>query len=362
MARVRMAVIGVGHLGRHHARILSEQPDVELVAVADVNQEQVALVAEQTGAKAFTDYRQVIDLVDAATIAVPTIYHHQVARSFLEKRKPLLIEKPVTATTAEAEDLANLAAANDTIVQIGHIERFNPAFNEVLSRTLRPKFIKAERVGPFTGRSTDIGVVLDLMIHDLDLLLTLVNSDVQGVEAVGVSIFGGQEDVANARLHFANGCIAEVTASRASPAPSRQMQIWAAEGYASINFQTRDVTLVQPSAELRQNGLDTKPSAMPFVRSNNDVFERHLQTVQLQCSSCDQLTEEIKHFLQSIRMQRQPIVNAEDGLRALSVADRILDSLYHHRWEGRTDGPVGPWRIPVPTGPLFKPLTGEAAA
>lgn len=363
MADLRMAVIGVGHLGKEHARILAGLRGVKLVGVADVNAEQAQAVAQRVGTKAYADHRDLLSQVDAATIVVPTTYHYQVACDFLNLGIPLLMEKPLARTLAEAEELAELAEHKRTLLQVGHIERFNPAFEELQQHSMRPKFIQAERIGPFTGRSTDIGVVLDLMIHDLDLLLTLVNSPVKTVEALGVSLFGEHEDVANARLHFADGCVADVTASRASPQPARRMHIWSAEGYASVDFKKRHLSLVQPAPHLRGKRPDARHlDPRSLLRLKDEMFSRHLQSLQLDCNHGDQLTRELEHFIHCVSTGLRPRVSGADGLKALALADRVQDSLNGHRWEGRTDGPVGPRSLPRPLGPLFHPLAGSDAA
>jgi predicted dehydrogenase len=363
MSRLRVAVIGVGHLGKEHARILAGLPDVELVGVVDTSAEQAQAVATRVGTQAFTDYRPLLDQVDAASIVVPTTAHYPVAHAFLKRGIPVLVEKPLAATVDEAEGLVELARRHDTIMQVGHIERFNPAFEELKLRSMQPKFIHAERVGPFTGRSTDIGVVLDLMIHDLDLLLNLVGTPVVSVEAIGVSVFGRHEDVANARLHFANGCVADVTASRSSPTPARRMSIWAPEGYARIDFAKRQLALVQPSEALRRHGLDPRRlDAGALARLRDDLFGQHFNTLQLDCNRGDQLTRELAHFVQCARNGTTPRVSGEDALHAITVADRVLASIRAHKWEGQAQGPAGPQTLPMPLGPLFPPLTGEKAA
>ncbi|MBM4068658.1 MAG: Gfo/Idh/MocA family oxidoreductase [Planctomycetes bacterium] len=358
-----MAVIGVGHLGKEHARILASLPDVELVGVADVNAEQVQAVARRLGVPAFTEYWPLLNLVDAATVVVPTRFHFQVAAEFLRRGIPLLVEKPLAAALDEAETLAEMAARHGAALQVGHIERFNPAFEDLVSRPLQPKFITCERLGPFTGRSTDIGVVHDLMIHDLDLLLTLVGAPVVSVEALGVSLFGPHEDVASARLHFANGCVANVTASRASAAPCRKMHVWAPEGYARLDYQKRTLTLVQPSALIRQQGLD--PNKLePALRATlrDDLFTKHFERVQIDGHGQDQLTCELRHFIQCVRTGSRPRVNGADACAALRVAQRILECVRSHAWNGDAVGPVGPSQLPTPIGPLFADRPQQDAA
>lgn len=363
MTRLRMAVIGVGHLGKEHARILAGLPEVELVGVADVNLEQAQAVAKRLGTQAFGDYWPLLNLVDAATIVVPTSRHEPVAADFLRRGLPVLVEKPLAPSLREAEKILQLAETNGTFLQVGHIERFNPAFEEIQRRRLQPRFIRAERLGPFTGRSYDIGVVLDLMVHDLDLLLTLVDAPVASVEALGASVFGAHEDIANARLHFANGCVAEVTASRAHPTAYRQMHLWGAEGYAGLDFAQRRVTLVQPSAELRAHGLDPgKLDAASRAQLKDELFGRHLETLTIDGKAQDQLTCELKEFVSCIKTGDSPRVNGTAGRDAVALAERILTSLRNHTWTGHVSGPAGPRHVPNPVGQLFSPPAKQEVA
>lgn len=357
MNRIRMAVIGVGHLGSHHARILADQPDVDLVGVVDANPTQAEGVAARCGTEAFESHHDLADRVDAVTIAAPTLFHHSIARSFLERGIPVLVEKPITSTLAQADELVEIAAAGGVPFQVGHIERFNPAFEDLTRRPLNAKLIESERHGPFTGRSTDIGVVLDLMIHDLDLILSVVRSPVKDVEALGATVFGGHEDIVNARVTFENGCVASITASRLSPRPKRKLRVWAPEGYAGIDFVEKRLTLVQPSDEVRRHGLSAlhlDPTRREQLKA--DVFGKHMETLDLDCvSDHDQLTAELRHFIQCVRTGRMPRVSGEDGRDALALADRILANVQRHLWEGTANGPRGPKAMPAPMGKLFEP-------
>jgi predicted dehydrogenase len=265
MPRLRLAVIGVGHLGKEHARILSTFPEVELVGVADVNHEQAQSVARRCGTRAYTDYWPLLNLVDAATIAVPTFAHHEVAREFLKRGLPIMVEKPLASTLSQCDELVERAKANDTLLQVGHIERFNPALLDLERRRLRPKFVEGQRLANFSGRSLDIGVVLDLMIHDIDVLLAMVRSPVRSVEAIGVSLFGVHEDIANARLTFENGCVANLTASRASVKPLRKMRVFSPEGYVSLDFQKRHATIIQPAEKYRHGGFDVRKLDLSMI-------------------------------------------------------------------------------------------------
>jgi predicted dehydrogenase len=361
MSRLRMAVIGVGHLGKEHARILATMPKVDLIGVADINGDQAQSVARQIGTRAYSNHRHLLPHVDAAVIAVPTCHHYSVALDFLGQSTPILVEKPLALNLSEADELVDLAQNRRTILQVGHIERFNPAFLDLENRQLQPRMILSERMGPFTGRSTDIGVVLDLMIHDLDVMMALVQAPVQTVQAAGLTIFGKKEDVAHARLSFANGCLGTVTASRASPTAHRQMQIWGLEGYASIDFAARKLTLVQPSEQVRQAGLD--PSQLdPASRAmlKDQLFDRHLQVLELTLRPEDALTAELNHFVQCVVTGAKPKVSAEDGRNAIALATRILEGMQTHSWQGLPT--AGSATGLETTSQLFSPFEAKSAA
>lgn len=352
--RLRLAVVGVGHLGKEHARILAGMPDVELVGVADACLEQAQSVALRLGTQPFREFWPLLNLVDAACIVTPTALHASVAAEFLRRGIPLLVEKPLAASLTEAEVLVQLAQRHNAVLQVGHIERFNPAFEELQRRPLQPKWIRAQRVGPFTGRSTDIGVVLDLMIHDLDLMLALTGSAVRSVEALGMSVFGGHEDLANARLHFVNGCVADVTANRASPVVQRTMQIWSPEGFADVDFANRKVTLIQPSASVREHGLQPAqldPASRACLRE--ELFTRYLPMATVDGQAQDQLTCELTHFIDCVRTGKRPRVTGADARDAIAVAERILFAIEHHCWDGTVEGPKGPRDLPAAAGTLF---------
>jgi predicted dehydrogenase len=337
MKRLRVGVVGVGHLGQHHARILSSLAGVELVAIADARSDQAQAVAARCGTVGHCDYRQLLELVDAVSIAVPTVLHREVAGAFLERGIPTLVEKPMAGTLLESEQLVALARARDTLLQVGHIERFNPALQALEKLPVRPKFVNAERLSTYTFRSTDIGVVLDLMIHDIDLVLSLIAAPVRSIAAVGVSLFGEHEDVANARIEFEDGSVANLTASRASYSPSRKMRIWGAEGYASLDFAAKQATLIRPSDQLRRGRLDlegvdlSQPAA---VREH--LFGKILRVDRVQEEDRDMLTLELEDFVSAARGLSCPRVSGDDALRAVRLADQILRSLDAHRWDAET--------------------------
>jgi predicted dehydrogenase len=345
MTLLRVGVVGVGHLGQHHARILAAMPGVELVAVADSRAEQARAVAARCGTTSLGDYRDMVELVDAVTIAVPTVLHREVAGPFLARGIATLVEKPMAATAAESQRLVADARAGGAVLQVGHIERFNPALRALEETPIRPKFINAERLSTYTFRSTDIGVVLDLMIHDLDLLLSLVDSPVRSVAAVGVSLFGEHEDVANARIEFEDGSVANLTASRASYTPTRKMRIWGAEGYASLDFAAKKATLVRPSEQLKRGKLDLdgvdlgQPAA---VREH--LFGKVLRVDKVEPEPLEPLALELADFVSAARGLSRPKVSGEDALRAVLLADDVLRSLEIHRWNG--DSPALPPESP----------------
>ncbi len=265
-------------------------------------------------------------------------------------------------TVRQAEDMVELAQRQGVLLQVGHIERFNPAFEELQSHPLQPKFIACERYSGFSGRSTDIGVVLDLMIHDLDLVLALVRAPVRTVEALGVAVLGGNEDLAQARLTFTNGCVADLKASRVHPAPVRCMQVFGPEGFAGVDFARRHLTLMQPAERLRQRQLDSRrldPATLATLKA--ELFGRHVQVQEVDCNAGDQLTQELREFVHSVRTGQRPRVDGVAGRDVLALAHRILDSVQTHSWGG-TAGPFGPLNLPAPCGSLFVPPSKPMAA
>ena len=334
MAPLRMAVIGVGHLGQAHARVLA---GAGRRGAGRRRRRQrrpgpaSRRPAQHAGPTPITA-RCSTGPTPPASSCRPVIITPS-PRRFLERGIPLLIEKPIAPTVEQAEELVDLARRKGVVLQVGHIERFNPAFEALCGRPIRPKFVECERHGPFTGRSTDIGAVLDLMVHDLDLLNALDGSDVVDVEAMGITVFGGQEDLVNARLRFASGCVAHVTASRISPMPKRRLRIWAAEGYAGIDFMQGRLSLVQPSDELRRHGLNVGqprpgPPRRPQGRDLHAVSDWPGAGLH---GSEDQLTRELRHFVDCVRTGSRPRVSGEDGLAAVSLATRVLTSLRRAR-------------------------------
>lgn len=350
MTPFRYAVVGVGHLGKEHARIAASLPGVELVGVVDANPEQAKSIAEKHGTKAFAQPADLIGRIDAASIVVPTTLHGDVSEAFLQRGIPLLIEKPIASNLTVANRLVNLAEKHGATVHVGHIERFNPAFEEIAARSLSPRLIRCQRVGPFTGRAYDVGVVLDLMIHDLDLILSLVKSPVRSVDATGMCLFGPNEDIASARVYFANGCVAEILASRASAAPARTMQIWSADGIADIDFAQRKVSLATMSDDVRRNGLNpNRLDAASRGKIRDELFTKYLPMTTIDGQAKDQLTAELSHFIDCVRTGTTPRVTAAAGRDALAVAERIVSSMRVQRHDS-AETPSGPHRLPFVPG------------
>ena len=356
---LRVGVVGVGHLGQHHARVLAAIEGVELVGIADARPEQARAVAERVGTRAVDDYHDLLGKVDAISVAVPTALHREVASAFLQIGVAAMVEKPLAGSLADAEALVALARARGAVLQVGHIERFNAALGALDGMNLRPKFIAAERLSTYSFRSTDIGVVLDLMIHDIDLVLSMVPTPVKSVQAVGVSVFGGHEDIANARIEFEDGCVVNLTASRVSVEASRKMRLYGPEGYASLDFATKQGTLIRPSDPLRRgeidlDGLDlSQPSAV-----KERIFGTILRVDKVSTEGREPLALELENFVQAALGHNRPRVSGDDALRAMRVADQVLRSLNGHAWEGVPGGPTGPLEIPVPGFEPAHPLRG----
>ena len=305
MNRTRMAVIGVGHLGRHHARILAAMPEVDLVAVVDTRLERAAEIASTHATTAVTDALALVGRVDAVTIATPTVSHLEVALPFVEAGVAVLVEKPLAANLAEADRLVGAAAARGTVLATGHTERFNPAVAAAVMFVSSPRFIEIHRLGSFPERSLDIDVIFDLMIHDLDVLLAVVGSDVASVEAVGVNGLTPRVDIANARLRFASGCIANVTASRISRDRVRKARFFQHDSYVSIDYAAQEVEVYRLGAT---NG------GRPTIQGGRvDVV------------SDEPLRREMADFVEAVRLRREPAVTGRDGRAALALATRVAE-------------------------------------
>jgi len=289
-------------LGKFHAEKYASLPDCELVAVVDINEAAAKEVAEKHGATALTDYQSLLGEVDAVSIVVPTTLHHKVSRDFLNAGAHVLVEKPITVTVAEADELIAIAKAGNLIFQVGHLERFNPAVLG-LDKEEKPLFIESHRLSPFNPRANDVSVVLDLMIHDIDIILALVDSEVERIDASGTAVLTQGTDIANARLLFKNGCVANVTASRISMKMERKMRMFRPSSYVSVDFQNRILTK-------HRTGKGEMFPGIPEIETEESVFE-----------SGDALLEEIKHFVNCIHTGDNPLVSGESGKKSAGNCD-----------------------------------------
>ena len=345
--KLRIAVIGAGRLGGFHAQKLAARDDVSLAAIVDPFAANRNRVAAECRTEARADCAGLLDQIDAAVIAAPTSLHHGVAKDLIEAGIHLLVEKPLCATRPEADELVAAAKRHKVVLQVGHVERFNPAFQAAAAQVPNPKYIEAVRANGFTFRSTDVGVVLDLMIHDIDLVLSLVRSPLRKVDALGVSVLGGHEDMANARLEFECGCVASLSASRVSYEPVRRMQIWSARASADVDFATRTATLIRPSETLLRREFHVDELTVEQTEYHRQHFaEEHLPREKMTFDAIDALSMEQNDFVESIRMARQPRVNGEAGRDAMAIAEQILARIQSHCWDASLDGPAGPMALP----------------
>ena len=364
MNKLRLAVIGAGHLGQFHAKLLAKADDVELVGVVDPLPGARQNVAVACGTWAYADHREIVDRIDGAIVATPTKYHHQVAMDLLRRGIPVLVEKPLASTVAQCDELAIVARRKGIILQVGHIERFNPALTAAMPYLREPKYIESVRAAGFTFRSTDIGIVLDLMIHDLDIVMALADSPVKSVQAMGIAIVGKHEDVAHARLEFENGCVANLSASRVSPALKRQMQVWASRAYGVVDFGNRTASVIRPSEAIlrRQIDVETLDSDQKVWLKDNLTTE-HLPMETLTVENRNAMEDEQRDFIDSVQHGRSPRVSGEAGRDVVALADRILDEIAQHRWSGRADGPIGPLAappLPILRGPHWDRVPSES--
>ncbi|MGA0098851.1 MAG: Gfo/Idh/MocA family protein [Steroidobacteraceae bacterium] len=302
---LRVAVVGAGYLGRFHAQKYASMDGVQLVGVVDPDTRARDSLAAELGCAALADHREILGKVDAASVVTPTPHHRRVAGDLLEAGAHVLVEKPITVTVQEARELIELAASRGRVLQVGHLERFNPAMLAARERLRAPRFIESTRLAPFKARGTDVSVILDLMIHDIDLVLDMVRSPLESIDAVGAPVFTAESDIANARLRFANGCVADVTASRISMKAERKLRVFQADTYLSIDLQQKLLT------EVRKVGV-SEADGKPSVDLKESRFDQG-----------DALLEEIKAFVRCIEEGLPPPVTGEDGLRALETAERI---------------------------------------
>jgi len=303
MNKIRVAVVGVGHLGRLHAKAYKENPACELVGICDSDRGRLDEVCSELGVRGFGEHKELFDKIDAVSVAVPTVSHYKVAGDFLGHGIHTLVEKPFTLTLKEADNLIKIGRRRKLILQVGHIERFNSAFSATLKIIKSPKFIECHRLSSFPNRSLDIGAVLDIMIHDIDIVLGLVNSPLKRIDSVGVNVLTRFEDIANARLIFRNGCIANLTASRVSDEPMRKIRIFQENTYISLDYKNAEASVY------RRNGLRISKENLPIEK------EQPLQ-------------KELESFISCVAGNNTPLVSGEVARQALAVALKIQEQIW----------------------------------
>ena len=306
-SKIAVGVVGVGYAGRFHAEKYAASKKATLVAVADVVPERAAEVGRKLGAAYVTDYRELFDRVRCVSVAVPTRLHHQVSRDFLAGGIDVLVEKPLAASLDEGRDLVALAKAKGLVLQVGHLERFNPAIRRLEGVIRDPKFVECHRLAPFVERGTDVNVVFDLMIHDIDVIASLVRSPVERVEAVGVAVLTDKPDIANARITFAGGCIANVTSSRVSLKRERKIRFFQPDAYISIDYDQK--------------------RAQIYRRPGKGAGWRDIRAETIEIKEGDAMADEIDSFLDTVRSRGLPLVSGEEGLRALEIATMISEQI-----------------------------------
>jgi len=306
--KVRVAVIGVGYLGRFHALIYSRMQGVDLVAVVDPDANRALAVGAEAGCAAFTDAAEVVDQVDAVSIVAPTTVHLEVAVPFLQRGVHMMLEKPIAATRDQGAEIVNLAARTGALLQIGHLERFNAGIMALAERISQPRYVEAQRMGGFTERAIDVDVVSDLMIHDIDIILSLMGSEIRNISAVGTPVLTPHVDIASARLEFANGAVANVVASRVSDKKTRRIRVFQPTGYLSLDFveQTIDIAF---------------PKAVPGAERPEIVRER------IEVEPVKPLDRELEAFVECVRKGQRPLVDGRVGLKALDVALQVQSSI-----------------------------------
>ncbi len=331
MDKPRVGVIGVGHLGKQHARIYHQLG--VLAAVVDNDAARAAEIAAPYGAPVFSDFRELFGKVDAVSIAVPTVHHHAVAREFLSRGIPALVEKPLAKTLEQGEDLCRIGREHKAALQVGHVERFNPAVTAVLDVVRKPRFIEAHRLSPFRFRSSDIDVVMDLMIHDLDIVLHLNPSPLKRVDAVGMSLLFGKEDMASVRLEFEDGCVANLTASRISEKTMRKTRIFSEDCYVTVDTLSKEAWIYRTTPQLGE-ALKKLPKDRDLTIADLAVIPKDLYSIQeVKLAEEEPLLRELASFVDCVKTGREPVVTGEHGVRAMRAAETILAEMRSHRWK-----------------------------
>lgn len=332
MNRLRVAVIGAGHLGRIHTRLACQRQDIEFVGIVEPSEATRARVAAEFQTTGYASVDEIVDRLDAAIVVTPTQFHHAVALPLLERGIHCFVEKPITFSLADADALIQAAAVQDAVLQVGHVERFNPALVAARGHVQAPQYIEAVRTSGYTFRSIDIGVVLDLMIHDIDVALSLAQSEVIDVRATGTPVFGPHEDMAQARLEFANGCVANLTASRTSYVGQRTLQVVTPRGFAAVDMGTRKAKVVEVSQRVAGGEIHVETALPEEVAAIKErLFVDYLPLSEIAVGDGNAIADEQSDFFDAIRLGRDPIVTGEQGRQALAVAYEVLAAIEAHR-------------------------------
>ncbi len=331
--KLKSAVIGAGHMGRHHCRIYSELDDVELIAVVDSDINRARQFAEKYNCQPATSIDEIIDKIDIASVAVPTIHHLSTAESLITKGKAVLIEKPLAADSRQAHKILELAEQHNVIVQVGHTERFNPVVQALSRLNVQPRFIETHRISPFTFRSADIGVVFDMMIHDIDIVLSLTRRKIVAVEAVGVAVLGKNEDIANARLTFDDGCVANLTASRLALKTERKIRVFSSQAYISLDYQKKSGIAIKKDANIDILNIAREKGLENLAQLAGSDYSKLVKVEPLMITDEEPLKAEIVDFINAVRDNTQPQVPVSEGVTAVETAERIVASIDKHNWK-----------------------------
>jgi len=302
MSKVKIAVIGIGYLGEFHAQKYKANKDADLIGIVDTNKQRSEEISNKIGVKSYNDYKSIIDQVDAVSIVVPTNLHYKIAKFFIENKKHVLIEKPFASNTAEARKLKNISEKNQTILQIGHLERFNKAFVELKDKVKNPLFIECNRISPFKIRGTEVDVIMDLMIHDLDIIMSINKSKIKNIHASGISVLTNKTDIANARIVFEDNCVCNLSSSRISDKIERKMRVFQKNSYFSLDYQNSSLGTYKKIKNKNAISIEKKEKSFP---------------------QNDSLKDEIDSFVKCIKNNKKAVVDASDGLNALTYALKI---------------------------------------
>ncbi|MBC8481920.1 MAG: Gfo/Idh/MocA family oxidoreductase [Planctomycetes bacterium] len=334
MNKIRTAIIGAGKMGQIHAKVYHQLQESELVAIVDIDEKSAKSLAKKYKCDYFTDLSAIIGKVDAVTISTPTVNHYEISKFFIENKVAVLIEKPLASSVEQGREIVELGRKYDTVVAVGHSERCNPVVQAMKRLDIEPKFIEANRISPYPFRSTDIGVVLDVMIHDIDIILSLANSKIEKVDAVGVNVIGDNEDICNARIFFENGCIANITASRLALKTERKVRVFSKQAYLSVDYFKKSGTIIKadPNTDVVEKIRELKKGNKFNLLKVNWQDLLHIE--KLKIDDNEPLRVEQESFLQAVSDKgMRPEVTAEEGLAAMECAEMILYSLKEHKWE-----------------------------